>query len=162
MEQGFVLKIIDHDTHPALGVLRQLLREYQQAIGVDLCFQGFERELASLPGLYAPPDGRLYIAWCGDEPTGCVALRRHDALDGEMKRLYVRPAFRQQGLGRVLAERVIEDARQIGYRRLLLDTLPSMASARALYAQLGFEQTQAYVFNPIAGVSYMSLTLGEA
>ncbi len=157
--QGFTLQLIDSPAHSQLPVLRELLLEYQRWTGVDLCFQDFEQEMQELPGAYAPPDGRLYLAWVGDELAGCIALRRHDAQSGEMKRLYLRPAFQGRGLGRLLAEHIIADARQIGCQRILLDTLPIMQSAQALYAKLGFEMTMAYIHNPVAGVKYMALTL---
>lgn len=159
MTQGFSLQLIDAPAHPQLGALRELLLEYQRWLGIDLCFQDFEREMAELPGAYAPPDGRLYLAWVGSELAGSIALRRHDVHCGEMKRLYLRPAYQGQGLGRRLAEHIIQDAKQIGYQRLLLDTLPMMQSAQAMYAKLGFQETQAYVFNPVDGVKYLALDL---
>ncbi len=159
MAQGFSLQLLDTTDHPQLPALRELLLEYQSWLGIDLCFQDFEREMAQLPGAYAPPDGRLYLAWAGAELAGCIALRRHDAQAAEMKRLYLRPVFQGQGLGRLMAEHIIADARQIGYRRLLLDTLPIMQSAQALYVKLGFREAEAYVYNPVAGVKYMALTL---
>jgi GNAT superfamily N-acetyltransferase len=166
--QGFTLQLIETPHHPQLPAVRELLREYQSWLGVDLCFQDFEQEMAELPGAYAPPEGRLYLAWLGSELAsepagkrlaGCVALRRHDAQSAEMKRLYLRRAFQGQGFGKLLAQRVMADARQIGYLRLLLDTLPMMQSAQAMYAKLGFEETAAYVYNPVEGVKYMALDL---
>ncbi|GAB4165347.1 MAG: hypothetical protein OHK0026_04250 [Rhodocyclaceae bacterium] len=121
-----------------LDAARALFAEYQQAIGLDLCFQGFDAELAGLPGAYAPPRGRLYVAWMDGEPAGCGALRPFDAGTCEMKRLYVRGPARGRRLGREIARRLIEDARAIGYRRMVLDTLARMREARALYASLGF------------------------
>jgi putative acetyltransferase len=159
MTQGFFLQLIDTPSHPQLPALRELLLEYQSWLGIDLCFQDFEREMAELPGAYAPPDGRLYAAFSGAELVGSVALRRHDAQSGEMKRLYLRPACQGQGLGRLLAEHIVAEAKHIGYQRILLDTLPIMQSAQAMYAKLGFKQTQAYVFDPVAGVKYMALQL---
>ncbi len=161
MTHGFSLELIDSGDHPSLPALRQLLEEYQQGLGISLCFQGFDQELAQLPGSYAPPQGRLYLARLGPQAVGCVALRPLDAQTAEMKRLYLQPAVQGQGLGRILAERVIEDARQLGYAQMLLDTLPMMQSAQALYAKLGFRSTQAYVFNPIEGVRYMALGLRD-
>lgn len=157
--QSLSLQLIDSPDHPQLPALRSLLLEYQRWLGIDLCFQDFEREMAELPGAYAPPDGRLYVASVGHEPAGCVALRRHDAQSGEMKRLYLRAAYQGQGLGKQLAEHLILDAKNAGYRRLLLDTLPLMQAAQAMYAKLGFEETNAYVYNPVEGVKYMALTL---
>ncbi len=141
--QGITFQIIDEPAHQQLPALRSLLLEYQRWTGVDLCFQDFEREVQELPGSYAPPDGRLYLAWVGNELAGCVALRNHDAKSGEMKRLYVRPVYQGRGLGRQLAEHIILEAKQVGYQRILLDTLPSMQSAQAMYAKLGFRETQA-------------------
>ncbi len=142
-----------------LDAARRLFREYADGLGVDLCFQGFGEELATLPGKYVPPDGRLLLARDGSVAVGCIALRRCDATAGEIKRLYVRPAARGRGLGGALALRVIEAAREIGYRRLVLDTLAPMAEARGLYRSLGFREIPAYYANPLAGVIYMELRL---
>jgi putative acetyltransferase len=139
---------------------RDLFVEYANAIAVDLCFQSFEQELATLPGRYAPPEGRLRVAFSGSAAAGCVALRNIGAGLCEMKRLYVRPQFRAQGLGRTLAESVITDARTIGYERMRLDTLASMAAAIALYESLGFARIPPYYDNPNAGAVFMELKLG--
>jgi len=143
----------------AVEACRGLFAEYQRGLGVSLCFQGFDRELAALPGDYAPPRGRLYLALAKGRPVGCVALRPLFHLDAEMKRLYVRPAVRGSGLGRVLAMRVIEDARTLGYDSLKLDTLPQMKAAQRLYEDLGFRDTAPYNDNPVAGVRFMALDL---
>jgi ribosomal protein S18 acetylase RimI-like enzyme len=143
-------------------IARAIFREYERAIGVDLCFQSFEKELAELPGKYAPPAGRLYLLRIDGEVEGCVALRPCGEHDCEMKRLYVRPARRQLGTGRLLAERVIADARSIGYRRMLLDTLDSMQSAQRLYESLGFVDAEPYTHNPLTGVRYMQLELRQS
>ena len=143
--------------------MRALFLEYAQWLKVDLCFQGFDRELASLPGAYAPPRGRLIVAGPAGEAFGCIALRPLGASalpdGGEVKRLYVQPSHRGGGWGRRLAEAVIADARAIGYRELKLDTLDWMTDARRLYAKLGFRACAPYYDNPMPGVVYMSLAL---
>jgi GNAT superfamily N-acetyltransferase len=142
-----------------LSVVRRLFREYADGLGVDLCFQDFEAELASLPGKYAPPHGRLLLAWDGDAALGCVALRPIDGNDCEMKRLYVRPEARGLRLGRLLVERLLAQARGIGYRRICLDTLPTMLSAQRLYESLGFGPIEPYVHNPVPGAKFLGLNL---
>ena len=136
-----------------------LLREYQASIGVDLGFQGFAEELAGLPGNYAPPRGALLIAQVGSEPAGCVAMRPLDAHVVEMKRLYVRPAFRGTGVGRRLAEAIIAAAKDAGYERMRLDTIASMSAAIGLYRDLGFYEIDAYRPNPLQGPQFFELQL---
>jgi ribosomal protein S18 acetylase RimI-like enzyme len=148
-----------------LAAARDLFREYQEWLAVDLCFQGFAAELASLPGAYAPPRGRLLLAERIDAPgevAGCVALRPLDERRCEMKRLFVRPEHQGAGIGRRLVDRLIAEATAIGYRSMVLDTLPKMASAQRLYASLGFRDIDAYYHNPTPGVRYLGLDLAGA
>jgi len=143
-----------------IAAIRELFLEYAKSLSFNLCFQSFDQELASLPGDYAPPDGRLLLATQQGSPRGCVAL--HKLADGicEMKRLYVRPQFRGKGFGKILAERVIADAREIGYQKLRLDTVESdMGTAIAMYRKLGFREIAPYRANPIEGALYMELEL---
>lgn len=153
------MKLTTAESDGQLEEARTLFKEYEAATGVDLCFQNFAQELAALPGDYARPAGRLLLAYEGDEPAGCVALRRIDAEVCEMKRLYVRVNYRGTGLGRTLAEAIVALARDIGYARVRLDTLPTMHSAIALYRSLGFREIKAYRFSPIDGTLYMELEL---
>jgi ribosomal protein S18 acetylase RimI-like enzyme len=146
-------------TRADLEAVRALFREYEQSLGIDLDFQGFERELRELPGAYAAPGGRLLLAWVDGEPAGCVGLRALDGHACELKRLYVRPGHRGLGLGRTLVERALVDARRLGYGSVRLDTLPSMSAAKRLYESLGFRPIAPYRFNPVPGTDYLELEL---
>jgi putative acetyltransferase len=161
MVDGIISPVIaDVSAQPALvPAARTLFTEYQQDIGVDLCFQGFPRELRELPGDYAPPRGCLLVALGGSEPLGCVALRPLADGAAEIKRLYVRPPARGQGLGRRLAAETIDRARALGYARLRLDTLDTMTPAIALYRSLGFVERSPYVENPLPGPLFFELAL---
>ena len=142
-----------------IDIVRTLLSEYQQGLGVDLCFQGFAAELRGLPGAYAPPSGRLLLAFHAGAPVGCVALQRVDAWRGEMKRLYVRSSARGAGVGRMLVARVLAEAKSIGYGEVVLDTLPTMIDAQRLYERFGFREIEPYRPNPIVGTRYLAKTL---
>jgi putative acetyltransferase len=138
---------------------RELLLEYQRSLGVDLCFQGFDVELATLPGRYARPTGRLLLAIDGVSILGVAALRAIDGGDCEMKRLFVRSQGRGLGVGRLLATTLIDEASRASYRRMLLDTLPEMREAQSLYRSIGFSEIAPYCTNPISGTLYMALAL---
>jgi putative acetyltransferase len=163
--QDSTAAVNDCDFQPAespeqIAQARELFLEYANSLGFSLCFQSFDQELASLPGDYAPPDGRLLLATSKGDPAGCVALHKLAPEICEMKRLYVRPQFRGKGLGRHLAKRIIAEARHIGYKCLRLDTVePVMKTAVAMYRQLGFREIPPYRQNPIAGALYMELQL---
>jgi ribosomal protein S18 acetylase RimI-like enzyme len=153
------LEIVRATSVDQIATARMLFKEYEASLGIELTFQGFAREVAELPGAYAPPAGRLLLATGGAEPAGCVALRPLEGGICEMKRLYVRPTARGARLGRRLAETVIREARAIGYARMRLDTLPSMKEAFALYQTLGFREIAPYYETPIVGTRFMELSL---
>ncbi|HKU27193.1 MAG TPA: GNAT family N-acetyltransferase [Candidatus Sulfotelmatobacter sp.] len=143
-----------------VAMARELFLEYAASLGFSLCFQNFDRELANLPGDYAPPGGRLLVAECEGKVAGCVALHKLADDICEMKRLYLRPQFRGKGLGRVFAERIISEARQIGYRCMRLDTVESaMKDAVAMYRKIGFREIAPYCANPMPTALYMELQL---
>jgi GNAT superfamily N-acetyltransferase len=145
-----------------MPAVRGLFREYSAELGIDLCFQNFETELASLPGAYAPPAGRLLVAESEDQLAACVALRPHKPELAELKRLYVRPAFRGRGLGRLLLERIVAEALAAGYKEAVFDTLPSMTIALRMYRDFGFVETEPYCFNPVPGALYFRKVLTGA
>lgn len=156
-----MLEIRPVQTERELAEAATLFREYAASLGFELAFQGFDAELAGLPGAYGAPAGAILIAWEGAQAAGCVALRPRGGADCEMKRFYVRAGFRGRGVGRRLAEAIIETARRAGYVRMLLDTAPSMHAAIALYESLGFRETRPYIFNPLPGARFFELLLNE-
>jgi ribosomal protein S18 acetylase RimI-like enzyme len=161
MPPAIFLKFTHSDAE--IGDLRGLIREYALTLNVDLCFQNLDGELAQLPGDYGAPRGALISVWVNQQLAGCCALRAMDASDyplaAEMKRLYVRQAYRGLGLGRQLAEAILDTARMAGYQHVLLDTLSDMEAARALYVELGFVEIPPYYHNPIAGAHYLMARL---
>jgi ribosomal protein S18 acetylase RimI-like enzyme len=154
-----MIELRQADTPAAIMVIRDLLLEYERALGIDLCFQNFTTELAILPGDYAPPRGGLLLGWEGDIAIGCVAMRPLNETTCEMKRLYVRPLFRTNGIGRRLVERMVKEASTAGYHRMYLDTLPSMTDAQRLYESLRFREIPPYRHNPIPGARFLGLDL---
>ena len=157
--EKYAFRIVDAHGGEALEEARGLFLEYVNALGVDLSFQGFAREMAGLPGAYAPPEGCLLLARFGEETAGCVAMRPFEDGVCEMKRLYTRPRFRGKGLGRALSQAVIARARKAGYDCMRLDTLPTMAEALSLYTSLGFGFIAPYRFNPVKGTAFMERAL---
>jgi ribosomal protein S18 acetylase RimI-like enzyme len=156
------LAIVNAESAKQIEQVRELFLEYESSLGFSLCFQGFDKELAALPGDYAPPEGRLLLAEVDGKAAGCGALHRLDADTCEMKRLYVRPQFRGQRLGRILTERLIGEARSMGYKAMRLDTVADkMREAVKLYGRLGFREVAPYRENPIPSALYMELTLKE-
>jgi len=154
------LTFVEAESPSQIAQARELFLEYAQSLGFSLCFQNFDQELAALPGDYAPPEGRLLLAEYEAQLAGCVALHRLDSAICEMKRLYLRPQFRGHGLGRALAERIIAEARQIGYQRMRLDTVePVMKDAVVMYRRFGFKDIAPYRPNPNPGVLYLELQL---
>jgi putative acetyltransferase len=156
-----MIELVHVTTEPYLSEIRKLFREYAASLSFDLCFQGFEAELKELPGTYAPPRGSLLLALQDGKPAGCGAFRPLGGGTCEMKRMYVRPAFRGLGIGRMLAQSLIAEARAQGYLSMKLDTIQTMVEAITLYRALGFRETDPYTQNPIPGALFFSLTLQE-
>ena len=148
-------------TPEEITMVRELFREYERSLGFDLCFQDFSRELAELPGSYAPPNGWLLLVTGGSMPAGCAGIRKISEGVCELKRMYVRPEFRAQRLGRRLAVLLIAEARRIGYEKMRLDTIRTMVEAIGLYHSLGFRNVEPYYNNPVAGALYMELDLSH-
>ena len=161
MNQLEQIVICEATSQAQLEAARNLFLEYAASLEISLCFQNFEQELASLPGKYAPPTGQLLLTYEADQPIGCVALRQLEPQVCEMKRLYVRPAWRRHRLGRTLAERIIATARELGYASMRLDTLASLKPAISLYYSLNFQQIQPYYENPSDDVIFMELLLEQ-
>lgn len=157
---GVTIIAVSASSPDQIAQVRELFLEYAASLGFSLCFQNFDAELAGLPGDYAPPEGRLLLAEWDGQLAGCGALHKLEASVCEMKRLYLRPQFRGRGIGRTVAERLIAEARAIGYRRMRLDTVgPVMKDAVAMYRKLGFKEIAPYRENPMAGTLYMELEL---
>lgn len=155
-----MIEIIQAETDEQIAEAKKIFREYEAWLGLDLCFQGFEEELASLPGKYSLPKGRLYLAYSGDEVVGCIALREIERGICEMKRLFLRESARGKGVGNQLIERLTSDARDIGYEKMRLDTYPAkMGKAVSLYESHGFYEIPAYYKNPDDSVLFMELAL---
>jgi putative acetyltransferase len=154
-------RIVEADTPERLAIARGLFQEYAASLDVDLEFQNFAEELASLPGEYARPHGGLLLGYQDEEPAGCVAFRRLEPGVAEMKRLYVRPTARGEGWGRRLAGQVVSEARSAGYERMRLDTLPAMRTALGLYLGMGFRDIASYRHNPVPGARYLELDLRQ-
>lgn len=159
MNEDAGLTFVQATSAEEIEQVRTLFKEYAAALGIDLNFQNFDRELRELPGEYSPPGGVLFLLFRRSELAGCVALRKISDDVCEMKRLFARPQFRGQGIGRALATRIIEEGRKRGYRRMRLDTLPSMKEAIPLYRSLGFKPIEPYRYNPVEGAIFMELEL---
>jgi putative acetyltransferase len=154
------MNLIQAETSEQIEQARELFKEYEASLGINLCFQNFEKELVNLPGDYVPPNGRLLLAVAGKTVAGCIALRKIGESVCEMKRLFVRSDFRGKGLGRQLVVTIVRAAKEIGYERMRLDTLPGkMDEAIALYRSLGFKEIEPYYGNPVPGAKFMELEL---
>ena len=151
--------IIQAETTGHINIAKELFIEYAKSLNFELCFQDFDKEVTELPGAYSPPEGRLFLAEYGGEIAGCIALRKLEKEICEMKRLYVKPQFRGHNIGKNLVEKLIEDARKIGYKKMRLDTVPAMQTAQKLYKSIGFKEIEPYRLNPVQGAVYMELKL---
>ena len=154
-----MIQIVQAASHEQIGNVRDLFIEYAHSLNVSLCFENLDKEVNELPGVYAPPRGSLLLAADGEKIAGCVALKKVDDRVCEMKRLYVRAEFRGRGIGKRLAMQIVDEAREIGYERFRLDTLPSMKEAISLYRSLGFEEIPAYRELPVPGALFMQVKL---
>lgn len=156
-----MVELISATSDEDISAARSLFREYAESLDFDLDFQDFERELDGMPGAYGPPTGRLRLALLDGKAVGCIAIRALEGEICEMKRLYVQPAHRRRGIGRMLAEAGVQDARELGYQSIRLDTVPTMAAATELYRSLGFVEIEPYRYNPLSGAIYLELDLLE-
>ncbi|MBN1271935.1 MAG: GNAT family N-acetyltransferase [Candidatus Aminicenantes bacterium] len=154
-----MLEIIEAKTKENFSIVRKLFEEYADSLEIDLAFQNHEQELAGLEFIYGPPVGALFLALWEGSPAGCIGLKKLDRLTCEMKRLYVKPEARGRGIGETLCRRIIKKAKELGYKQMRLDTLPSMSAAQTLYGKLGFKKIEPYYHNPYPGATYMELTL---
>jgi len=162
LEGGDIVSIQIQPAYNRLDLIRELFTEYTDMLGIDLTFQGFDEEIHTLPGKYALPKGRLYIAVCDDDLAGCIALRPLDEKCCEMKRLFVRPQFRGLKIGKLLIDTIIAEAKNMQYKYMVLDSLSSLEKAVSIYKSMGFCETEPYYNNPIPGAVYLRLDLGSA
>lgn len=153
------IKYIKINGNEMMDEVKAIFLEYAASLDIDLCFQNFQQELDTLPGKYSPPEGAIILAKSGDKAAGCVALRKIDGDICEMKRLFVRDAYKKMGIGRRLVSLVLDEARELGYRYIRLDTLSTMKKAIELYTKFGFYDIEPYIYNPIEGARYMELDL---
>lgn len=156
-----MIRVYEASSEHDLNTVKSLFAEYVSSLGYELNFDHFDRDIKELPGKYAPPDGRLLLAECDDDVAGCVAMRKIDNDVCEMKRLWVRPFFRGEDIGRALAEKLIDEARSIGYKKMLLDTISTMTEALTLYKSLGFKETEPYYDSPVEEAVYFEKDLTD-
>lgn len=154
-----IIEIKRMNSQETINLGKELLMEYEESIGVDLCFQNFQDEVRSLPGKYGPPEGAFLLAFINGKLAGCVAIRKNLEKICEMKRLYVRKEYRKHKIGRMLVKEIIEEAKRLGYDSLRLDTLPTMRAAQKLYEDFGFQDIEPYIYHPVEGTRYMELKL---